>query len=357
MAEKISISGLLPEEISQQLNISPAFRGKQIFEWIGKGVESFDQMTNLSAQMRQELSEKAVLRCCSVSKVLKDPDGTIKLQILLNDNLAVETVLLTDKEGRKTACVSCQVGCAMNCAFCQTGHLGLARSLTPSEIVEQFLYLEKHAGPLDNIVFMGMGEPMMNLPSVRKAIAVLCDKRGRNLSGRRITISTSGVIKGIYDLADNGPQVRLAVSLTTADPELREQLMPIGRTNPLPELREAIKYFAEKTGKRVTLEAALLHDTNTSEQSAKNMIDFARGIETHINLIPWNPVETLPFSRPSNNECRKFFERLEKAGLNVTLRTPRGQEIGGACGQLGKTLADKIGDGKKLSGTEVFGNK
>ncbi len=351
MIDKIAITGLLPEEISEQLNITPSFRGKQIFEWIGKGAESFSEMTNLSAQLRNELETKAVLRCCTVSKVLRDSDGTIKLQIMLNDGLAVETVLLTDKEGRKTACVSCQVGCAMNCQFCQTGSLGLARSLTPSEIVEQFLHLEKHAGPLDNIVFMGMGEPMMNLSSVRKAISVLCDKRGRNLSGRRITLSTSGVIKGIYDLADNGPQIRLAVSLTTADPELREQLMPIGRTNPLPELRKAISYFAEKTGKRITLEAALLHNTNTSDQSAQNMIDFARGIDCHINLIPWNPVEILPFERPSNNECRRFFEKLEKAGLKVTLRTPRGQEIGGACGQLGKTLADKIGDGKKLSGT------
>lgn len=348
MNNKIFLTGLLPEEISAQLKLDQTFRGKQIFEWIGKGVLSFDEMTNLSQNLRNELSQKAQLRCTSVSKVLKDRDGTIKLQIQLEDNLAVETVLLTDREGRKTACVSCQVGCAMNCAFCQTGNLGFARNLTPAEIVEQFLYLEKHAGPLDNIVFMGMGEPMMNLSSVRKAIAVLTDKRGRNLSGRRITLSTSGVIKGIYDLADNGPLIRLAVSLTTADESLRKEIMPICRTNPLSELRKAIDYYAKKTGKRVTLEAALLHDTNTSEQSAKNMIEFASGIDVNINLIPWNPVESLPFTEPSRNECMRFVERLEKAGLNVTLRTRRGREIGGACGQLGKTLSDKIIDGKKL---------
>jgi len=348
MNNRIFLTGLLPEEISAQLKLNQTFRGKQIFEWIGKGVLSFDEMTNLSQNLRNELSQKAQLRCTSVSKVLKDRDGTIKLQIQLEDNLAVETVLLTDREGRKTACVSCQVGCAMNCAFCQTGNLGFARNLTPAEIVEQFLYLEKHAGPLDNIVFMGMGEPMMNLSSVRKAIAVLTDKRGRNLSGRRITLSTSGVIKGIYDLADNGPLIRLAVSLTTADESLRKEIMPICRTNPLSELRKAIDYYAKKTGKRVTLEAALLHDTNTSEQSAKNMIEFASGIDVNINLIPWNPVESLPFTEPSRNECMRFVERLEKAGLNVTLRTRRGREIGGACGQLGKTLSDKIIDGKKL---------
>lgn len=348
MSEKIPLAGFLPDEICESLGLKQAFRGKQIFQWIGKGAESFDEMTNLSVDLRNELKEKALLRSTSVSEVLKDPDGTIKLQITLSDGLAVETVLLTDREDRKTACVSCQVGCAMNCAFCQTGHLGLARNLTAGEIVEQFLYLEKHAGPLDNIVFMGMGEPMMNLTNVRKAIAVLTSKDGRALSGRRITLSTSGVIKGIYDLADNGPAIRLAVSLTTADNELREKLMPICRTNPLPELRKAIDYFANKTGKRVTLEAALLHATNTSIESATNMINFARGLDVHINLIPWNPVAGLDFSEPSAKECKNFVYHLEKAGLNVTLRTRRGREIGGACGQLGKTLVETQGNGKKL---------
>jgi len=348
MSNKIQLAGLMPEEITEKLSLSPAFRGKQIFEWIGKGVTSFEEMTNLPANIRGELEEKACVRSSTVSKVLKDPDGTIKLQISLEDGLAVETVLLTDKEGRKTACVSCQVGCAMNCQFCQTGSLGFARDLTPSEIVEQFLYLEQHAGPLDNIVFMGMGEPMMNLNSVRKAIKVLTDKGGRNLSGRRITLSTSGVIKGIYDLADNGPLIRLAVSLTTADPELRESIMPIGKTNKLEDLRKAIDYYARKTGRRVTLEAAMLHDTNTTDESARNMINFAKGMDVNINLIPWNPVEGLPFSEPTVSECKNFVRKLENAGLNVTMRTRRGREIGGACGQLGKTLADKIVDGKKL---------
>ena len=332
----------MPEEICGKLGLKQSFRGKQIFQWIGKGAESFDEMSNLSVQLREELKRKAVLRSTSVSKVLKDPDGTIKLQISLSDGLAVETVLLTDRENRKTACVSCQVGCAMKCAFCQTGALGLARNLSAGEIVEQFLHLEKHAGTLDNIVFMGMGEPMMNLPNVRKAIEILTNKDGRGLSGRRITLSTSGVIKGIYDLADNRPAIRLAVSLTTADVDLREKIMPISRANPLPALRKAIEYFTQKTGKRVTLEAALLHDTNTSIESATNMINFARNLDVHLNLIPWNPVEGLPFSEPSGKECKNFVYHLEKAGLNVTLRTRRGREIGGACGQLGKTLSDKI---------------
>lgn len=335
--EKIILPGLLPDEITESLNLQQKFRGLQIFKWIGSGTTSFDQMTNLSKDVRQMLSERAVLRSSKVTQTLKDPDGTIKLQITLSDGRAVETVLLTDKEGRKTACVSCQAGCAMKCAFCQTGTLGLARNLTAAEIVEQFLFLEQECGHLDNIVFMGMGEPMMNLEGIRKAIAVLTDKRGRNLSGRRITLSTSGIIKGIYDLADNGPNIRLAVSLTTANEDLRTELMPVNKGNPLPELRKAIDYYAKKSGRRVTLEAALLAGKNTDKESAEKMISFAKGIDVNVNLIPWNPVATLPFTEPSNSEVHFFVNYLEKAGVNVTLRTKRGRKIGGACGQLGKT--------------------
>lgn len=335
--EKIILPGLLPDEITESLNLQQKFRGLQIFKWIGSGITSFAQMTNLSKDVRQMLSERAVLRSSKVTQTLKDPDGTIKLQITLSDGRAVETVLLTDKEGRKTACVSCQAGCAMKCAFCQTGTLGLARNLTPAEIVEQFLFLEQECGHLDNIVFMGMGEPMMNLEGIRKAIAVLTDKRGRNLSGRRITLSTSGIIKGIYDLADNGPNIRLAVSLTTANEDLRTELMPVNKGNPLPELRKAIDYYAKKSGRRVTLEAALLAGKNTDKESAEKMISFAKGIDVNVNLIPWNLVATLPFTEPSNSEVHFFVNYLEKAGVNVTLRTKRGRKIGGACGQLGKT--------------------
>jgi 23S rRNA (adenine2503-C2)-methyltransferase len=336
--EKIQLAGLLPEEITEQLGLSQKFRGEQIFQWIGKGVTSFDQMTNLSLDLRTKLEETSVIRSSRISKILKDPDGTIKLQIELHDKKAVETVLLIDKENRKTACVSCQVGCAMKCAFCQTGQLGLARNLTAAEIVEQFLFLEQEAGPLNNIVFMGMGEPLMNLSAIRKSVDVLTHKKGRNLSSRRITLSTSGVIKGIYDLADNGPLLRLAVSLTTADEDLRTELMPVNIKNPLPELKQAIKYYSEKTGKRVTLEAALLSEKNTGVESAKKMIDFAKDLDVNINLIPWNPIETLPFKEPSVSEAKNFISILERANINVTLRTRRGRKIGGACGQLGKTL-------------------
>lgn len=337
MSEKISLAGLTPEEISSSLQLKPAFRAKQVYEWIAKGVESFDQMTNIDKATREKLDTSALLRSSSVSQVLRDPDGTIKLQITLNDGRAIETVLLTDKEGRKTACVSCQAGCAMKCAFCQTGQLGLGRNLTAGEIVEEFLFMEKEAGKLDNIVFMGMGEPFQNLDAIRKAVAVLTDPKGRALSSRRITLSTCGLIKGIYDLANFGPKMRLAISLTTADEDLRNQLMPVTKGNPLPELKKAISYFIEKTGKRVTLEAALLSGKNTGKESAERLIDFARGLDVYINLIPWNPVPGLDFETPSPEETRNFVRLLENANLNVNLRTRRGEKIGGACGQLGRS--------------------
>lgn len=334
------LSGMLPEEIFEEFNLSQLYRAKQIFKWVGNGITTFDKMTNLSLDLRNQLSQNAIIRSSIVDNIFKDPDGTIKLQIRLFDNNIVETVLLTDKDGRKTACVSCQAGCAMKCAFCMTGTLGLSRNLHAFEIVEQFLYLEEIAGKLDNIVFMGMGEPMQNLTEIRKAISILCHNDGRKLSSKRITLSTCGIVKGIYDLADNGPHIRLAVSLTTANQSLREQLMPVcvSKENSLEELKKAIDYYAKKSGKRVTLEAALLHNTNTDLQSAKNLINFAKNIDVNINLIPWNPVNILPFESPSSNEVHIFVDLLEKAGLNVTLRKKRGQKIGGACGQLGKTV-------------------
>ena len=335
---KIILSGLLPNEINEKLNLNQKFRGNQIFKWVGNGISDFDKMTNLSLDLRNQLKENTLLRSSTVDNVLKDPDGTIKLQIKLQDGNIVETVLLTDKENRKTACVSCQAGCAMKCAFCMTGTLGLSRNLEPYEIVEQFLYLEEIAGKLDNIVFMGMGEPMQNLNAIRKAIEILCHKDGRALSSKRITLSTCGIVKGIYDLADNGPHIRLAVSLTTANEDLRKELMPVAKSeeNNLENLRKAIKYYAEKSGKRVTLEAALLHDKNTDKISADNLINFAKNMDVNVNLIPWNPVTSLPFTEPTSNEVKNFVNIIEKAGINVTLRTRRGRKIGGACGQLGK---------------------
>ena len=332
-----ALSGLLPEELTTTLELDKKFKAMQIFKWISVGARSFEAMTNISLSDRKYFSDRFILFSTSISQTLTDPDGTVKLQIRLQDGSAVETVLLTDNEGRKTACVSCQVGCPMNCAFCQTGHIGYKRNLAPSEIVEQFYHLEDAVGKLDNIVFMGMGEPMLNLEAIRKAIVLLTHPKGRALSRRRITISTSGLCSGIRSLADEGPDIRLAVSLTTANQTLRSSLMPVNNANPLNELRESIRYFIEKSGKRVTLEVAVMKELNTSSAHAREIADFARGLNVHINIIPWNPVPALPFKSPGSGEVSAFVKMLVGYGLNVTLRTRRGEKIGGACGQLGRS--------------------
>ncbi len=335
-----SLSGMLPEELCNALGFDKSWRGLQIFKWISDGARTFDAMTNLPLADRTRLFAEHSLFSTQVACTLRDPDGTVKLQITLPDGGAIETVLLSDAEDRKTACVSCQVGCPMNCAFCQTGHIGYTRNLTAGEIVEQFYHLEDAVGKLDNIVFMGMGEPMLNLDAIRKSIAILTHPKGRALSRRRITISTSGLCEGILSLANEGPDVRLAVSLTTANQELRTQLMPVNKSNSLTELRKAIAYFIEKSGKRVTLEAALMGTVNTNPANAREIADFARDLNVHINLIPWNPVPTLPFKSPTSAETAAFLRMLEGYGLNVTLRTRRGEKIGGACGQLGRSTAE-----------------
>ncbi|MGP1576942.1 MAG: 23S rRNA (adenine(2503)-C(2))-methyltransferase RlmN [Treponema sp.] len=333
---KPTLSGLLPEEIGSACTLEKSFHALQIFQWISRGSDSFFGMTNLPLKTRERLDKLALLYNSHCTNVLNDPDGTIKLAIDLYDASRIETVLLLDKNNRKTACVSCQVGCPMGCTFCQTGQIGFLRNLQPNEIVEQFFHLEKICGTLDNIVFMGMGEPLLNLSAIEKTLLILSHPKGRNLSRRRITLSTSGLCKGIYELADKQLDIRLAVSLTTADEALRTKLMPVTRANPLPELKKAIQYFTQKSKKRVTLELALLKNINTDRDAAQQLYRFASGLAVHINLIPWNPVEHLPFETPTDGEVRTFYRYLQDMGLNVTVRQKRGRSIGGACGQLGK---------------------
>ncbi len=337
-----SLSGFLPEEILNFCNLKQKFRSQQIFSWIAKGAVDFDEMTNLSLNLREELKKSFHIYSTKVDKELKDPDGTVKLVIELFDGVKVESVLLMDKSNRKTACVSCQAGCPLKCAFCKTGQLGFLRNLSASEIVEEFFLLESRVGQLDNIVFMGMGEPMLNFKEIQKAIEILAHPKGRAFSKRRITISTSGLCSGIYEMADVLPEVRLAVSLTTATEDLRRELMPVAKANPLPKLKEAIRYFNEHSSRRVTLEMALMHNVNTSKESAQAVIDFASGLNCHINLIPWNPIEELNFETPTKRELQEFENRIKRAGLNATLRQKRGQKIGGACGQLGSLKQTKL---------------
>jgi len=332
-----SAAGMLPEEIAGTLSLRPAFRGKQIFKWIAKGAASFAEMSDLPASERERLSLEPLFSS-SVDSSLAGEDGSVKLKIRLSDGAAIESVLLVDAEGRMTACLSTQVGCPMACAFCKTGTLGFLRDLDPGEIVEQYLHLAAVRGKPSNIVFMGMGEPLLNLGSLRKAIAVLMHPDGLAISRRKITISTCGIVPGILELADSGPHVRLAVSLTAATDELRSSLMPVNRKWNLAALKDALLYYQQKTGDRITLEAAIMGGENSSAASASAMADWIRPMNAQVNVIPWNPIDGLPYREPERAEVAAFEAELERRGVNAVRRARRGRGVSGACGQLGDTL-------------------
>lgn len=332
-----SLAGLSLAELQNILQVLPAFRVRQVFHWLARGVSSFEAMTELPFPLRQDLANRFSLYSTIIAQRLTDSDGTLKLQLSLQDEARIETVLLSDDRGRKTACLSTQVGCPAACVFCKTGSLGFSRNLSSPEIVEQFLRLSAVAD-IANIVIMGMGEPLLNLNALLDALAVLIGDLG--ISRRRITISTSGIVEGIHALAARGLGTRLACSLTSADPALRERLMPIARANPLPRLHDALACYQQKQGHRITLEAVLLGKLNTRERDADALSAFARGLDVAINLIPWNPIPGLcfegrPLCKPSRREVEVFSALLEQRGFSVTRRFRKGAGIAGACGQLG----------------------
>lgn len=333
------LAGLLPHEIAEDCGIDRPFRGIQVFKWLSGGALSFQDMTNLPGPERERLTLlHPSLLGTAVDGRFRDEDGTVKLRLRLPDGAAVETVLLTDIEGRKTACISTQVGCPMACAFCKTGTLGFLRNLEAFEIVEQYLHLTRMFGRPSNLVFMGMGEPLLNLPEVRRSVEILSHPEGMGLSLRKITISTCGLPEGIRDLADSGPHVRLAVSLTSAIDEVRSGLMPVNRSQGLSELRDALAYYQAKTGDRITLEAVLIGGVNDRRQDMEAIVEWSRPLKVQVNLIPWNPVPDLPYREPSRRAVEEAVTLLESAGIPVTRRMRRGRGVLGACGQLGETL-------------------
>jgi len=328
----------------------PPYRAKQIFSWIARGALSFDDMTNLPAELKKTLSRHAGIRLSTVRETLKDRDGTVKLILDLPDGSSVETVLLEAGTGRFTACLSSQAGCPMGCVFCKTGALGFSRNLEAPEIVEQFLFLSDHAAGepgargetrrISNVVVMGMGEPLLNLPALRKALAVLCGKEGFCLSRRKITVSTSGVCEGILDMAENGPEAELAVSVPSARDDLRRRLMPGIAGHPLPALKKALARYQELRKRQVTIETVLLGGINTGPEDARALLDFTENLDAVINLIPWNPAAGLRFEgkklrQSAPGEAAAFARLLEQGGRAVTRRLRRGRGVAGACGQLG----------------------
>jgi 23S rRNA (adenine2503-C2)-methyltransferase len=344
-----SLAGLLPDEIERLFAETsftegrlPAYRINQIYRWICSGIPSFEGMNNIPLALRKSLNEQYRISSSSIGEKKQDKDKTVKLQIILEDGNRVEAVILRDGKGRKTACLSVQAGCASGCAFCKTAQLGFRKNLTSLEIAEEFLFLKKNTENEENdksgitrIVFMGMGEPLLNLKEVRRAVNFFSDKKGLNISRRRITLSTCGIIKGLQEFTDEGPDIRLAISLISARETLRTQLMPISKSNPLKKLKESLLYYQKKRGGRITLEVVLLKGINTGAEDVKALAGFAEGLDTVINLIPWNQVEGLFYKTPSQRETAFFAEALEESGLKVTRRFEKGRSISGACGQLG----------------------
>ena len=342
MKGKTALAGKLPEELAELLPSYPLFRTRQLYQAIYSGAGSFDEMSSLPVSMRKELEENFQLFPGSITNEFKDRDGTVKYVISLGDGIAVEAVLLCDEEDRKTACLSTQAGCPMKCVFCKTGTLGFRRNLSASEMAGQFLLLLQKEPKISNIVIMGMGEPLLNLEALKKSLNYFTHQNGLNISKRRITISTCGIEKGIQDLADNGPDIRLALSLTTARQDLRERLMPVSRENPLNKIKDSLLYYQKKKAERITLEMVLLSGINTSPAEAVAVAEFTKGLNTVINLIPWNPVEGLnlegnTLKSPSHIEITAFAAALEYRKLKVTQRYGKGRSIGAACGQLGMT--------------------
>ncbi len=328
------LAGLLPEEISSTLDLPRTYQGKQIFKWIHSGAETFAEMTDLPSKTREDLSSRIKLFSSEISRTVLDDDGTIKITVKLHDNYFIETVLLEDERGRKTICISSQAGCAMGCSFCRTGTMGLQRNLGPGEIVEQYILLKNKYGKISNIVFMGMGEPLANLENTKKAIEIFHHSDGPNIGLRKITISTCGIIEGINNLTQNGPFVKLAVSLVSADGETREKLMPVTLKNPLNELKAALKLYQEKTKRRFTLEYVLLGGINDRKRDAEKVRHFIGSLKAVVNIIPWNPAPGLPYREPGEEATEAFSKRLEELKVPVTRRYRRGRGINGACGQL-----------------------
>ena len=338
---KKDITTLSKEEIKtfcSENGIRP-FVSSQVYSWIwNKGSTSFYDMTNISLKDRSLFDSEFIINFIDKELEEVSSDKTIKIKFKLQDGNYIEGVLIP-KNKRMTACISSQVGCSLSCSFCATGTLGLTRNLTVSEIYHQVLHLsnrciEEYNQPLTNIVFMGMGEPLLNYKNVLKAIYFITSEEGLNMSYKRITLSTSGISKMIRKLADDGVKVNLALSLHAASEDLRNKIMPIGKSNTLEEIRDSLKYYFSKTKKKVTYEYVLLRDVNDKIEDAINLYKYTKHLSSKVNIIEYNPVEGLEFEKSSLEKTKKFIDFLYSKGVNVSLRRSRGKDINAACGQL-----------------------
>lgn len=320
------------EELAESLG-QPRFRGRQIADWLYKrNAASVDEMSNLSAAFRTQLSENSVLHHAHIAAQSKSPDGTTKFLLELEDGERIESVLLP-YEDRVSICVSTQVGCSMACAFCATGIGGLVRDLTAGEIVDEILTLQREsARRVSHVVYMGMGEPLLNMDNVLKSIRVLNEEVG--IAQRHMTISTVGITPRIEKLAQEKLQITLAISLHAPNEEIRRKLMQIAGKYPLKGLIAACRTYAEQTHRRITFEYLLISEVNDGPAHARELVGLLKGLLCNVNLIPYNAVEGLPFERPSRARVETFRSILEDSGIDVTQRMERGHSISAACGQL-----------------------
>ena len=320
-----------------------AFRGNQVYEWLWqKSAHTFEDMTNVSKETRQMLEDNFVINHIKVDQMQRSSDGTIKNAVRLHDNLIVESVLIPTKT-RTTACVSSQVGCSLDCKFCATSRLKRMRNLNPDEIYDQVVAIDNesrlyHNRPLSNIVFMGMGEPLMNYNNVIKAIDKITSPEGLGMSPKRIVVSTSGVPKMIKKMADDDVKFKLAVSLHSAIDEVRTSIMPFNATFPLNDLREALEYWFAKTKNRITYEYVVWEGINDDEDHINALVNFCKSSPSKVNLIEYNTTDNNFFRSAKNKAIEEYVNKLEKNKIPVTIRKSRGKDIDAACGQLANKL-------------------
>ena len=339
--KKKDIRSLTKEQLRKFFveNGDKAFRGNQVFEWLwSKSLHTFEAMTNISKDTREMLEENFVINHIEVDSMQRSKDGTIKNGIRLHDGFIVESVLIPT-EKRTTACVSSQVGCSLDCRFCATSRLKRMRNLNPDEIYDQVVAIDKqsklyHNRKLSNIVFMGMGEPLMNYKNVLAAIEKITSPEGLGMSPKRIVVSTSGVPKMIKKMADDNVKFNLAVSLHSAIQETREKIMPFATSFTLTDLKESLEYWYEKTAKQITYEYVVWSGINDQKQDVAALITFCSYVPCKVNIIEYNPIDDGMFQQADNKALDLYITMLEKARIPITVRRSRGKDIDAACGQL-----------------------
>ncbi len=340
----IDIKSMTLEEITQFLRDlgEPAFRGKQVFTWLHKGVRSFDEMSNLSKALREKLKTQCTITVPTVArKQVSKLDGTVKYLWELNDGNCIETVLMQYHHGN-TVCISSQVGCRMGCAFCASTIAGKVRDLTPSEMLNQVLFTQLDSGlEISNIVLMGIGEPLDNRENVLRFLQLVNHPDGLNIGMRHISLSTCGVVPGIDHLADLGLQITLSVSLHAPDSETRSKIMPINRAYDVEELFAACHRYFKKTGRRISFEYAMIDGVNDNDWQADLIAKKLKGMPGHVNMIPLNDVVESPF-KPSHR-IAAFQKRLESHGITATVRRSLGGDIDASCGQLRRKAMEEKG--------------